>query len=101
MAGQENFKAVIKEYLDNRAKTDKQFAKSYKKKDKSLDECCNYIIGEVQKKAKSRQVALPREEVFGLAVHYYDEDSIKNVKKAHCSSIVSPSEADKPQIMKP
>ena len=53
MAGQENFKAVIKDYLDNRAKTDKQFAKSYKKKGKSLDECCNYIIGEVQKKAKS------------------------------------------------
>lgn len=53
MAGQENFAAVIKDYLDQRAKTDKLFAKSYNKKGKSLDECCNYIIGEVQKKAKT------------------------------------------------
>ena len=100
MAGQENFKSVIKDYLDNRAKTDKQFAKSYKKKNKSLDECCNYIIGEAQKKAKSGQIVFPREEVFGLAVHYYDEDDIKDVKKASPCKIVSPIEKDKPRIMK-
>lgn len=99
MAGQENFAAVIKDYLDQRTKTDKQFAKSYKKKGKSLDECCNYIIGEVQKKAKSGMVALPREEVFGMAVHYYDEDTIKDVKKASGCNIVSPMEKDKPNIM--
>ena len=98
MAGKENFETVIKYYLDQRAKTDKQFAKSYKK-GKSLDECCNYIIGEVQKKAKSGMVALPREEVFGLAVHYYDEDTIMVVKKASGCNIVSPMEKDKPNIM--
>lgn len=100
MAGQENFKAVIKDYLDNRAKTDKLFAKSYKKKGKSLDECCNYIIGEVQKQVKSGQIVVPREEVFGMAVHYYDEDDIKDVKKASACTIVSPMEKDKPCIMK-
>lgn len=100
MAGQENFKAVIKDYLDNRAKTDKQFAKSYNKKGKSLDECCSYIISEVQKKAKSGQIVMPREEVFGLAVHYYDENDIKGVKKAQNCTIVSPMEKDKPCLMK-
>lgn len=99
MKGQENFMAVIKQHLDDRAKTDKQFAKSYKKKNKSLQACCNYIISEVQKLAKSGQIALPREQVFGMAVHYYDEDSIKDVKETKCQTIVSPIEADKPNIM--
>lgn len=44
MAGQENFAAVIKDYLDQRAKTDKQFAKSYKKKGKSFTECWIFEI---------------------------------------------------------
>lgn len=99
MAGQENFKAVIKAHLEQRAKQDKLFAKAYKNKNKSLDECCSYIIGEVQKLAKSGQVALPREEVFGMAIHYYDEASIKNVTKASCMTIVSPMEEDEPNIM--
>lgn len=101
MAGLYNFKAVIKDYLDNRAKTDRQFAKSYKKKNKSLDECCNYILGEVKKKAKTGQIVLPREEVFGLAVHYYDEDDIKGLPQSSAAcDIVSPIEKDKPQMMK-
>lgn len=99
MAGQENFKAVIKAHLEQRAKEDKQFAKAYKKKNKSLDECVNYILGEVQKMQKSGQVVLPREDVFGMAIHYYDEDSIKDVKKVSVSHIISPMEEDKPQIM--
>lgn len=99
MAGQENFKAVIKAHLEQRAKTDKQFAKAYKNKAKSIDECCNYILGEAQKLAKSGQVVLPREEVFGMAIHYYDEADIKDVKKTNCMTIVSPMEEDKPNIM--
>ena len=100
MAVQENFKAVIKDYLDNRAKTDKQFAKSYKKKNKSLDECCNYIIGEAQKQALSGKIVFPREVVFGMAVHYYDEDDIKNVNNSSACTIISLMEEDKPKIMK-
>lgn len=99
MKGYENFMAVIKQHLDERAKTDKLFAKSYKKKNKSLEGCCNYIMSEAQKLAKSGQIAIPREEVFGWAVHYYDEDTIKDVKKTQCQTIVSPIEADEPKIM--
>ena len=44
-------------------------------------------------------VALTREEVFGMAVHYYDEDTIMVVKKASGCNIVSPMEKDKPNIM--
>lgn len=69
------FKEAIKSYLDERAGTDELFAKSYAKENKNLDECCSYIMGEARKRGNT--VAMSDTEVFGLAVHYYDEDDIK------------------------
>ena len=69
------FKEAIKCYLDERAGTDELFAKSYAKENKNLDECCSYIMGEARKRGNA--VAMSDTEVFGLAVHYYDEDDIK------------------------
>lgn len=71
----ESFKEAIKNYLDERVKTDELFAKSYAKGNKSLDECCAYIMGEARKRGNA--VAMTDEEVFGMAVHYYDEDDIQ------------------------
>lgn len=68
-------KQAIKAYLDDRAKNDELFAQNYAKKNKNIDECFDYIIGEVRK--KGTQVYMTDAEVFGLAVHYYDEDDIK------------------------
>lgn len=68
-------KEAIKNYLDERARTDELFAKAYAKEGKSIDECFSYILGEARK--KGTQVCMSDEEVFGLAVHYYDEDNIK------------------------
>ena len=69
------FKEAIKSYLDERAGTDELFAKSYAKENKNLDECCSYIMGEARKRGNA--VAMSDTEVFGLAVHYYDENDIK------------------------
>lgn len=69
------FKDAIKSYLDERARTDELFAKSYAKENKNLDECCAYIMGEAKKRGNA--VAMSDTEVFGMAVHYYDEDDIK------------------------
>jgi hypothetical protein len=69
------FKEAIKSYLDERAGTDELFAKSYAKENKNQDECCSYIMGEARKRGNA--VAMSDTEVFGLAVHYYDEDDIK------------------------
>lgn len=71
----QSFKDAIKSYLDRRAGQDELFAKTYAKEGKTLEECCNYIIGEARKRGNS--VAMTDDEVFGLAVHYYDEDDIK------------------------
>jgi hypothetical protein len=71
------FKETIKNYLDKRAQEDELFAITYKKENKNLDECCNYVM----KCAKEGNCGgYSDDEVFGWAVHYYDEDDIKNIK---------------------
>lgn len=73
------FETAIKLFLDNLAKEDEMFAKSYAKPNKSISECCTYIMQQVEKNRKdnARCVACTDEEVYGLAIHYYDEDDIK------------------------
>ncbi len=71
------FEQAIKSYLDNRAKTDELFAKTYAKANKSIEECCRYIIQEVKKTGRQ---GFADDEIFGMAIHYYDEDNI-NVDK--------------------
>ncbi|RUT68660.1 PcfK-like protein [Flavobacterium cupreum] len=80
------FKDTIKNYLDTRASEDELFAVTYKKENKNLDECCNYVI-ECAKKGGC--TGYSDEEVFGWAVHYYDEDDIKNVKPIKSRVIVN------------
>lgn len=72
----DEFKKTIKKYLDARARKDTMFAEAYANKDKSIDGCCNYIISEVR---KTKRQAFADEEIYGMAVHYYDEKDIKDV----------------------
>ena len=78
------FKDAIKQYLDNRAMKDALFAEAYKQKGKTIDECVNYILCEVQKIAK-----MTDDEVFGMAVHYYDEADVKADKKVHANVVIT------------
>lgn len=75
------FEESIKAYLDKRAAEDELFAKSYAKPDKSIEECCKFIEAEacdrVANKSGAQSYGMTDEEVYGLAVHYYDEDVIK------------------------
>lgn len=75
--GHKSAKEIVKEYLDKRAAEDELFAKSYAKPQKNFDECWRYIVGEAWRRVESNCACLSDEEVFGLAVHYYDEDDIK------------------------
>jgi hypothetical protein len=74
MKGSELFKQSIKEYLDKRAAEDEQFAKVYAKEKKNLDDCVTYILNTVKKSGNN---GFADEEIYGMAVHYYDEDDIK------------------------
>lgn len=74
MKGSDYFQKAIKDYLDKRAAEDPQFAEKYGNEKKSIEECCKYILGEV---SASGQSGFADEEIFGMAVHYYEEDDIK------------------------
>ena len=94
MSKQNPLKEAIQSYLDERAKADELFAVAYKKKNKSIDECCTYIMGEAKKRGNA--VCMSDDEVFWLAVHYYDEDNLKiNRLPAGCRTSTS-SSAPKP-----
>lgn len=103
-----NFETTIQTYLDNRAKKDSLFAETYKKANKSIKECCNYIYSQARKLAKgSNSVGIDDATVYGWAVHYYDEDNIKvdEVKERVevLSPVTAPASSEKPvqQVIKP
>lgn len=89
----DHFQAVIKAYLDKRAEQDELFKATYAKQGKSIDECCRYIIQEVR---KANRIGWSNAEVFGLAVHYYDEDDIKVSATTPQVDIVSTGHDDTP-----
>ena len=80
------FKQAIKAYLDKRAAEDTLFAKTYAKANKNLDECCNYILQQVK---KSGCCGFADEEIYNMAIHYYDEDEIKDVKPVSAQVVVN------------
>lgn len=71
------FETAIKTYLDSVAEKDELFAKSYNKPNKSIEECCKFLMNEARKAAKGGSIACKDEEIYGLAMHYYDEDDIE------------------------
>ena len=101
--GTNTVKEAIKNYLDERAKTDELFATAYAKPNKNIDECFNYIVGEAKKQGNA--VYLSDDVVFGWAVHYYDEDDIKINKlpantKVSTTANIELSEEDKEKARK-
>lgn len=65
-------------YLLERAKEDLTLASNLAKENKSLSECADYITGEVYKKAvNNRYFGWENDELYQMALHYYQEDAIK------------------------
>lgn len=74
MKASKSFKETIKSYLDNRAANDELFAEVYAKEGKNIDDCVTYILNQVQ---KSGYNGFTDGEIYGMAVHYYDEDNLE------------------------
>lgn len=81
-----HFKDAIKSYLDNRAETDSLFAPKYANEKKNIDDCVTYILNTVQKSGCN---GFTDDEVYGMAVHYYDEESIDIGKEISCRVAVN------------
>lgn len=86
MKATEHFKQTIKAYLDERAKNDELFAVSYAKENKNLDDCVTFILNQVK---RSKCMGLTDEEVYSLAVHFFDEDDIEIGNPIACNVIVN------------
>lgn len=64
------FEQTIKDYLDDRATNDPLFRPVYEQEGKSIKECAKFIYGQVK---ESGRTGFNDEEVYGMAVHYYQE----------------------------
>ena len=73
------FKETIQSYLDAMAGRDAAFAESYANENKSVDECCEYILGQVYSRGENGYTDA---EIFGMAVHYYVEKDLGEWPKA-------------------
>lgn len=70
-----------------------------KKENKSLRECFDYILIELSKKCKREGnvgfIAGDDEEIYSMAVHYYDEDDIKVGEKNFTTNADGSATADR------
>jgi hypothetical protein len=80
-----SFKQAIEDHLKGRA----DMAEKLKNPGKSIDGCCDYIFDVMRKRAEKERAGKSAvgmyaepDEIFGLAVHYYDEsdESLKSEK---------------------
>lgn len=66
---------------------------------KGLDDMEHYIIKEMRKKQQKGVAYCTDKTLFGMAVHYFEEDSIK--KEASSGGNYSVSKVTKPSVNKP
>lgn len=99
MKATDAFTETISNHLAGVALNDPLFAETLKKPAKNIKDCINYIFTTVQKSGKN---GFADEEIFGMAVHYYDEDNIKTGKPANCNVVVNHSiKSDKKEVTAP
>lgn len=91
------FQQAIKDHLEKMAAQDEAFAEKYAAKcqeeQDSIANCCKYITNQVQKNYKQGNSAvLTNDEVFGMAMHYYDENIAPPTVASNCTVIMSKAE---------
>lgn len=80
------FKNAIQSYLEQRAEYDELFARSYRNPLKNIEDCITYILNYVHKNGYN---GFDDDEIFGQAVHYYDEANIEIGKPIDCRVVVN------------
>lgn len=80
------FRSTLKEHLDILASKDSLFATFYANPAKNIDDCATYIINYVKNTGCE---GFTDDEIFGQAVHYYEEDKIDIGKHINCDIVVN------------
>lgn len=80
------FKLTIQNYLENRAQADELFAPRYANPKKNIDDCVTYILNQVKQSGCN---GFTDDEIYSMALHYYDEDNIEVGKSLKCKAVVN------------
>ena len=86
MNGTEQFTRTISEYLNLRAATDPLFAPNLAKPHKNIEDCITYILKQVQQSGCN---GFEDDEIYSMAVHYYDEDDLEVGSRVACHMVVN------------
>ena len=86
MSGTEQFTRTISEYLNLRAATDPLFAPNLAKPHKNIEDCITYILKQVQQSGCN---GFEDDEIYSMAVHYYDEDDLEVGSRVACHVVVN------------
>ena len=86
MNGTEQFTRTISEYLNLRAATDPLFAPNLAKPHKNIEDCITYILRQVQQSGCN---GFEDDEIYSMAVHYYDEDNLEVGSRVACHVVVN------------
>lgn len=86
MKGTEYFKRTIQAFLEQRAAEDELFAVNYRNPAKNIDDCVIFILNYVQKSGCN---GFSDDEIFGQALHFYDEADIEVGKPIDCKVVIN------------
>lgn len=86
MSGTEQFTRTIAEYLNLRAATDPLFAPKLMKPHKNIEDCITYILRQVQQSGCN---GFEDDEIYSMAIHYYDEDDLEVGSPVACHVVVN------------
>lgn len=84
--GSKNFKVVIEQHLQGVAQHNSIFAEKLKNPKKNIDDCITYILNQVKQSGSN---GFEDTEIFGMAMHYYDEEDVKPGDKINANVVVN------------
>ena len=80
------FKQTIQAYLEQRAADDELFGTVFANPNKNIDDCITYILNTVKESGCN---GFADEEIYSMAMHYYDEPDIEVGKKMDMRVVVN------------
>lgn len=86
MKATEQFTRTIAAHLNQRAANDPLFAPNLEKPHKNIDDCVCYILNQVK---NSGCCGFEDDEIYAMAVHYYDEDNLEVGSSLSCNVVVN------------
>lgn len=84
--GSQAFNETIKAYLEERAENDALFAVKFANPSKSVEDCVTYILNQVRESGCN---GFTDAEVYGMAIHFYEEKEIEVGNPINCKVVVN------------